>query len=89
MPHNLGHGLHSHEHLYQLPLPTGASDPGVEHLKASLVNMVPADVHTAGSTKPFLFAVDHCFSIKGQGTVMTGTVLQVCVGAVWAVFRVV
>lgn len=25
---------------------------------------------------PFLFAVDHCFSIRGQGTVMTGTVLQ-------------
>lgn len=25
---------------------------------------------------PFLFAVDHCFGIKGQGTVMTGTVLQ-------------
>lgn len=24
----------------------------------------------------FLFSVDHCFSIKGQGTVMTGTVLQ-------------
>jgi selenocysteine-specific elongation factor len=23
-----------------------------------------------------LFAVDHCFAIKGQGTVMTGTVLQ-------------
>ncbi|KAJ9596344.1 hypothetical protein L9F63_012619 [Diploptera punctata] len=32
-------------------------------------------------TRPFLFAVDHCFSIRGQGTVMTGTVLQgtVCV----------
>ncbi|XP_071515573.1 selenocysteine-specific elongation factor [Panulirus ornatus] len=28
------------------------------------------------TTGPFLFAVDHCFSIKGQGTVMTGTVLQ-------------
>lgn len=27
--------------------------------------------------KPFLFAVDHCFPIKGQGTVLTGTVLQV------------
>lgn len=27
-------------------------------------------------TQPFLFAVDHCFSIKGQGTVCTGTVLQ-------------
>ena len=25
---------------------------------------------------PFVFAVDHCFSIKGQGTVMTGTVLS-------------
>ena len=24
----------------------------------------------------FVFAVDHCFSIKGQGTVMTGTVLS-------------
>lgn len=25
---------------------------------------------------PFLMSVDHCFSIKGQGTVMTGTVLS-------------
>ncbi|XP_053686729.1 selenocysteine-specific elongation factor [Sabethes cyaneus] len=25
---------------------------------------------------PFLFAVDHCFAIRGQGTVCTGTVLQ-------------
>ena len=25
---------------------------------------------------PFIFAVDHCFGIKGQGTVMTGTVLS-------------
>ncbi|XP_062504162.1 selenocysteine-specific elongation factor-like isoform X2 [Corticium candelabrum] len=25
---------------------------------------------------PFLFAVDHCFGIKGQGTVMTGTILN-------------
>ncbi len=25
---------------------------------------------------PFLFSVDHCFSIKGQGTVLTGTVLN-------------
>ena len=28
------------------------------------------------SPGPFVFAVDHCFPIKGQGTVMTGTVLQ-------------
>lgn len=25
---------------------------------------------------PFIFAVDHCFSIRGQGTIMTGTVLS-------------
>ena len=25
---------------------------------------------------PFLFAIDHCFPIKGQGTVITGTVLS-------------
>ena len=25
---------------------------------------------------PFIFSVDHCFSIKGHGTVMTGTVLS-------------
>jgi selenocysteine-specific elongation factor len=25
---------------------------------------------------PFIFSVDHCFPIKGQGTVMTGTVLD-------------
>lgn len=25
---------------------------------------------------PFLFVVDHCFQIKGQGTVLTGTIIQ-------------
>lgn len=25
---------------------------------------------------PFLYSVDHCFTIKGQGTVMTGTILN-------------
>ena len=27
------------------------------------------------TSNPFLFAIDHCFPIKGQGTVLTGTVL--------------
>nr|CAD7570204.1 unnamed protein product [Timema californicum] len=27
-------------------------------------------------SSPFLLAVDHCFAIRGQGTVMTGTILQ-------------
>lgn len=26
--------------------------------------------------KPVVFSVDHCFSIKGQGTVLTGTIWQ-------------
>ena len=25
---------------------------------------------------PFIYSVDHCFPIRGQGTVMTGTVLS-------------
>jgi translation elongation factor EF-Tu-like GTPase len=28
----------------------------------------------------FVFSVDHCFSIRGQGTVLTGTILQGAVG---------
>lgn len=31
-------------------------------------------------TGPLLFAIDHCFRIKGQGTVLTGTVLQGTLG---------
>lgn len=65
-------------HTLSLPLNyPGPTDPGVEQLKAALIAMVPTDIRTASSNKPFLFAVDHCFPIKGQGTVMTGTVLQV------------
>lgn len=30
----------------------------------------------AAATEPFLFFIDHCFAIKGQGTVMTGTVMR-------------
>jgi len=26
--------------------------------------------------QPFIFSIDHCFQIKGQGTVLTGTVLS-------------
>jgi len=28
---------------------------------------------------PFLMSIDHCFPIKGQGTVLTGTILSGCV----------
>lgn len=34
---------------------------------------------------PFLFSVDHCFAIRGQGTVLTGTILNgsAAVNEVW------
>jgi selenocysteine-specific elongation factor len=32
------------------------------------------------TTSPLYFAVDHCFPIKGHGTVVTGTVLSGTVG---------
>lgn len=36
-----------------------------------------AEAPLRGRTQaPFMFSVDHCFPIKGQGTVMTGTVLS-------------
>ncbi|CAB4054742.1 selB [Lepeophtheirus salmonis] len=49
--------------------PLGISDL-IETLKK--VSFIPK----RDPTGSFLFSVDHCFSIRGQGTVMTGTVLQ-------------
>ena len=58
----------------------GKAAVGVAALMEQLVNMVPARPRQAKGA--FLFAVDHCFALKGQGTVLTGTVLsgatQVC-----------
>ena len=33
-------------------------------------------VPTRDANGPLLFAIDHCFPIKGQGTLLTGTVLS-------------
>ena len=38
--------------------------------------MVDIPDRNRGTNKGFLFAIDHCFQIKGQGTVITGTVLS-------------
>lgn len=35
-----------------------------------------ATIPDSNLSLPFVFAVDHCFSIRGQGTICTGTVLQ-------------
>jgi len=56
--------------------PDGVSEPqGMSELTTKLLDQVyiPARV---GSSAPAVFSVDHCFSVKGSGTVMTGTMLQ-------------
>ncbi len=47
---------------------------GVGVLIEQLAKMVPASPRQSKGS--FLFAVDHCFALRGQGTVLTGTVLS-------------
>lgn len=51
---------------------------GVDSLLSCIHKMtrLPEPAQTGGHGDPFVFCVDHCFNIRGQGTVMTGTVLQ-------------
>ncbi|QDZ25644.1 selenocysteine-specific elongation factor [Chloropicon primus] len=57
---------------------------GVEGVAEKLAQATPQGVvegrgqaaGQGGESEPLVYAVDHCFSIKGQGTVLTGTVLQ-------------
>ena len=55
--------------------PDAAKGQGLDDIIAEILKLVPSKPRQP--IKPFLFAVDHCFGIKGQGTVLTGTVLQV------------
>lgn len=68
---------------------TAAEKGGLEDLKQTLLDSVvlraPKEpISTKSTTKqatpttkqPFLFFIDHCFAIKGQGTVLTGTVAR-------------
>eukprot|EP00899_Mesostigma_viride_P005477 jgi/Mesvir1/14930/Mv05520-RA.1 len=55
----------------------GATPEGLEILIQALCSRVKGPrVIKPGS---FLYQIDHCFQIKGQGTILTGTVLQGCV----------
>lgn len=47
----------------------------VQNFVNEIMNRVEIPDRKAGSLKPFLFAIDHCFQIKGQGTIVTGTCL--------------
>jgi selenocysteine-specific elongation factor len=52
-----------------------AAPIGVQDIKDFLLNEAPRPAR-AHKKDPLLFAVDHCFTVKGKGTVATGTVLR-------------
>ena len=60
----------------------GSSKPGKlvvsSHGIENLVDLIKSTVRIPGRSydAPFYYAIDHCFSIKGHGTVLTGTVLS-------------
>lgn len=61
-------------------IPISALDPsiGSESFKEALLRKVESMEFKRDLESPFLMAIDHCFSKKGQGTVLTGTILQGC-----------
>ncbi|XP_027624611.1 selenocysteine-specific elongation factor [Tupaia chinensis] len=54
--------------------PDTEAPQGIPELIELLKSQIP--IPTRDPSGPFLMAVDHCFSIRGQGTVMTVTVLS-------------
>lgn len=48
---------------------------GIGDVISALTDMVDS-IPVRNTAAPFYFAVDHCFAIKGHGTVLTGTVLS-------------
>ena len=49
---------------------------GVDELKEEINKSIEKMPIVRNNCEKFVFAVDHCFPIKGQGTILTGTVLQ-------------
>ncbi|EUB57506.1 Selenocysteine-specific elongation factor [Echinococcus granulosus] len=64
--------------IQKVEVPTGE---GMDELISTLLTSIPdpREKRSELANLPFLFAVDHCFSKSGQGTVLTGTVLRGCI----------
>ncbi|XP_036274509.1 selenocysteine-specific elongation factor isoform X1 [Pipistrellus kuhlii] len=58
--------------------PETEAPQGISELIELLTSQI--SIPTRDPSGPFLMSVDHCFSIKGQGTVMTGTILSGSIG---------
>ncbi|XP_037379992.1 selenocysteine-specific elongation factor [Talpa occidentalis] len=54
--------------------PETEAPQGISELIELLTSQI--DIPARDPSGPFLMSVDHCFSIRGQGTVMTGTILS-------------
>ncbi|XP_040102579.1 selenocysteine-specific elongation factor isoform X2 [Oryx dammah] len=54
--------------------PETEAPQGIPELIELLTSQI--SIPTRDPSGPFLMSVDHCFSIRGQGTVMTGTILS-------------
>uniref|UniRef100_G1TBT2 Selenocysteine-specific elongation factor n=1 Tax=Oryctolagus cuniculus TaxID=9986 RepID=G1TBT2_RABIT len=54
--------------------PETEAPQGISELIELLTSQI--SIPSRDPSGPFLMSVDHCFSIKGQGTVMTGTILS-------------
>ncbi|KAF6264343.1 SelEFf [Scenedesmus sp. NREL 46B-D3] len=67
-----------------IPVSAKPSPSGIQQLQEWLVggavqqhaDPAAAQAAAAAAARPFLFSIDHCFPLKGQGTILTGTVLQ-------------
>jgi selenocysteine-specific elongation factor len=66
-----------------IPVSTKGDSPHIQELVNSMVDMVHTDAFVTSrkyakehSKLPFCMHVDHCFAIKGQGTVITGTISE-------------
>ena len=58
---------------------TSTDDNGIEQLRQALLATIDeqlAEERKKARAEPLLVAVDHCFAVRGQGTVATGTVLR-------------
>ena len=58
------------------PVGLDALVAALSELGAACGQRARAGAASGGSGEPFVMAVDHCFAIRGQGTVLTGTVLS-------------
>ncbi|XP_062970637.1 selenocysteine-specific elongation factor [Cynocephalus volans] len=54
--------------------PETEAPQGISELVELLKSQI--SIPTRDPSGPFLMSVDHCFSVRGQGTVMTGTILS-------------